>query len=436
LNILLVAIGSRGDIQPYVALGVAMASSGHAVTVCTSATFADLVRTHGLAYAPMGNGFIALMQSLEGRAGLERMSSISGALRTAAKLMSQVGPLQHEMLTEVWRSATQVRPDVIVLHPKLPGVVDIADALDVPAIVAPLFPQVVPTAAFPAVGFPELPLGIAYRRVTYRIVEAVTNWISGGAIRSWRRDSGLGKRPRTLGLMQDEHANPRLVMHGFSPVLCPRPKDWPATSVVTGHWPLPSNGRWEPPRALCKFLDAGPPPVYVGFGSMAGRHPERLAAMVVEALMKSGQRGVLATGWGGLGSVRLPKSVFLVEDIPHDWLFPRMSAVVHHGGAGTTVAGLRAGRPTVVCPFFADQPFWGARVYALGAGPPPVPQRGLTAVRLSDAITTAVSDPRMLKVALGIQQLLQDERGLQRAASAIEHIFSCHRSKQDQSCKS
>lgn len=433
MNILLVAIGSRGDIQPYVALGVAMVNSGHTVTVCASATFADSVRTHGLAYAHMGDGFIALMKSLEGRSGLERMGSISGALRTAANLMSQVGPLQQEMLMDVWRSVEQLRPDIIVFHPKLPGVADIADALDIPAIVAPLFPQVVPTATFPAVGFPDVPLGVAYRRFTYRIVEAVTNWISIGAIRAWRRDSGLGRRPNVLGLLQDQNGYQRLVLHGFSPVLCPPPDDWPATSVVTGHWPLPSDGRWKPPQALCEFLDAGPPPVYVGFGSMAGRNPKRLTALVVEALVHSGHRGVLATGWGGLESAALPKSVFSVEAVPHDWLFPRVSAVVHHGGAGTTVAGLLAGRPTVVCPFFADQPFWGARVHALGAGPRPIPQRGLTAMRLSEAITTAVNDPVMLKAALDVQRLLQDECGLQRAASEIERVYRSHRARKHQS---
>src|SRR5690606_18098906 len=379
LKVLLVTIGSRGDIQPYVALGKGLARAGHEVTLCSSAAYADSVRAQGLSYGHMGNGFVELMTSLEGRAGLERMGSLTGALRTVIGLARRVRPLQQEMLEDAWRVATRVRPDIILVHPKLPGVLDMADALGVPAIVAPLFPQLVETAAFPAVGFPDLRLGAGYRRGTYRLVDAITQRVAGGAIRAWRRNNGLGPRPAQQGLFTRRDGNPWPMLHGFSAVLCPRPDDWPASATVTGFWTLDTPSAWQPPVALRAFLEAGAPPVYVGFGSMAGRSPQRLTSIVLDALTRSGQRGILATGWGGLTEHALPEGVFAVAEAPHDWLFPRMAAVVHHGGAGTTAAGLRAGRPTVVCPFFGDQPFWGRRVHALGAGPESIPQRRLSA---------------------------------------------------------
>src|SRR5690606_35862025 len=161
---------------------------------------------------------------------------------------------------------------------------------------------------------------------------------------------------------------------------------------ITGYLFLDEQAGWQPPPALEAFLDAGEPPVYIGFGSMAGRDPEAMTALVVEALALCGRRGLLLTGWGGLHAGAVPESIFVLDAAPHSWLFPRMAAVVHHGGAGTTAEGLRAGVPAVVVPFLFDQPFWGARIEALGVGPAPIPRKQLTAARLAGAIHRAVSD--------------------------------------------
>jgi sterol 3beta-glucosyltransferase len=183
---------------------------------------------------------------------------------------------------------------------------------------------------------------------------------------------------------------------------------------------LDSAPGWTPSPELRDFLDAGPPPVYIGFGSMAGRNPERLGALVLDALARSGCRGIVATGWGGLAQQALPEHVFALREAPHDWLFPRVAAVVHHGGAGTTAAGLRAGKPSVICPFFADQPFWGRQVHRLGAGPEPVAQKRLTSERLAQAITRAVTDPTLLRAAQDIQRELRAERAIEATVTWIE----------------
>ncbi len=185
------------------------------------------------------------------------------------------------------------------------------------------------------------------------------------------------------------------MLSAYSPSIIPHPADWPDSVHITGYFFADTQADWQPSPELEAFLEAGDPPVYIGFGSMAGRDPEQFARLILEALAKSGQRGLLLTGWGGLHPESVPDNVFVVDSAPHSWLFPRMAAVVHHGGAGTTAEGLRAGVPSVIVPFILDQPFWGARIKALGLGPDPIPQKNLTADRLANAIKLAVTNSDM-----------------------------------------
>jgi sterol 3beta-glucosyltransferase len=180
---------------------------------------------------------------------------------------------------------------------------------------------------------------------------------------------------------------------------------------------------WAPPPELTAFLEAGDPPVYIGFGSMAGRRPQELASLAIEALAHSGQRGLLLTGWGGLRPESVPANVLVVPSAPHSWLFPRMAAVVHHGGAGTTAEGLRAGVPTVVVPFVLDQPFWGARIKALGLGPQPIPRKSLTAERLADAITVAVTDAGIRQRAQAVGLAVRGEDGVGGAVELVRRYL-------------
>jgi len=177
---------------------------------------------------------------------------------------------------------------------------------------------------------------------------------------------------------------------------------------------------WQPPRELVHFLEAGPPPVCVGFGSMPNPNVRETTNLVVRALSRAGQRGILLTGWGGLGDARGSEDVFLIEFVPHDWLFPNTAAVVHHGGAGTTAAALRAGVPSIVIPFMADQPFWGRRVFELGAGPKPIPRRGLSVDRLADAVRVAVEDQAMRARAVALGRQIDAEDGVARAVEAFQ----------------
>jgi UDP:flavonoid glycosyltransferase YjiC (YdhE family) len=215
-------------------------------------------------------------------------------------------------------------------------------------------------------------------------------------------------------------------LYGYSRHVVPRPPDWSARNHVTGYWFLDRSADWRPSSHLVDFLASGPAPVYVGFGSMREQDAAELTQIVVEALRRARQRGVLLTGQAGLGAGKLPDEIFAVEAIPHDWLFPRMAAVVHHGGAGTTAAGLRAGLPSVIVPFKYDQPFWGRRVWELGVGPRPIPRRHLSVERLADAITAAVSDKEMRRRAQALGERIRQEDGVANAVEAFEDHCRAH----------
>lgn len=422
MHVLVLTLGSHGDVQPFVALARGLQAAGHRATVCAPAFFEGFVTGEGVAYAPMDNGFVELLSTLETRAAVEDMGSLPGALRTVWRLLPKAGELQRRAFTDAWAAARSLRPDLIVFHPKIAAAPDMAHALGIPAVLALLFPQLVRTADFPAVGLPDWPLGKVYRRGTYALVQAITRRITRGPMRAWREAEGLGPRPRGLGMLTGAGGRPLPVLHGFSPLLCPVPRDWPAQAVATGDWPLPGGQGFEPAPELQRFLDDGPPPVYFGFGSMSGRSPAKKAAIVLEAVRRAGVRALIGRGWGGLAPEALPANVHAIGHVPHDWLFPRVAAVVHHGGAGTTHAGLRAGRPTLVCPFFGDQPFWGARVHALGAGPAPIPQRKLTPARLAAALEALVSQPTYARRAAELGEGLRAERGVENAVRWLEAL--------------
>jgi sterol 3beta-glucosyltransferase len=236
--------------------------------------------------------------------------------------------------------------------------------------------------------------------------------------------AGLGRFSGAASLDRQSDGRPIQVLHGVSRHVLPRPADWPPHAHLTGYWFLEDSGTWQPPAELADFLDAGDPPVYIGFGSMAGRDPRRVTGAVVEGLRLANVRGIIATGWGGLDGDDLPDTIMHITQAPHDWLFPRVSAVVHHGGADTTAAALRAGKPSVICPFIVDRFFWGRRMSALGAGSAPIPQKRLTAQRLAAAIRQVTTDAAVRATAAELGRRISQEDGVADAVTRIEAAMS------------
>jgi UDP:flavonoid glycosyltransferase YjiC (YdhE family) len=282
-----------------------------------------------------------------------------------------------------------------------------------------------PDFPFPSLP-PTLPLGGFLNSLTYPVLLEGFGLMFRKSINQFRQTTlQLSPLPRWTGLYGrlDKAGVPYL--YGFSPKVVPKPSNWKTRLHVTGYWFLEHPQDWTPPQDLLAFLAAGSPPVYIGYGSMTGREPERMTDMALAALAKTGQRGILLTGWGGICATDLPETVFKLESAPHDWLFPRMAAIVHHGGAGTSAAALRAGVPSVVVPFFGDQPFWAHRLLQLGVTPAPIPKSSLTVDRLAAAITIAVSDETMHQRVRAIGNQIRADNGVQQAVAAFQHCL-CH----------
>ncbi len=417
MRITITTAGSRGDVQPYVALGLGLEEVGHEVHLATYAPFEGFVRGHGLSYHPVsGDPDGAVAELLE--AGL---NPVKGA-QTFRRFL---GSTLEQNLAE-YREACRYADAVIYSPVGFLGH-HVAEKMGVPAIGAAVQPLFSRTRRFPSSllgkpldGFLEGGLlGDLYNRLTYPAAEQLFWQTMRPVVTEARAELGLASLP-FLGPFRDADQPCLPILYGWSPSVLPQPTEWRDQLCTTGYWLLDRPG-WQPPEELVDFLEAGPPPVSIGFGSMNNVDPEEITTWLLEALRRSGQRGILLTGWGGIGSADLPDEVFKANDVPHDWLFARVRLAVHHGGAGTTAASLRAGLPTVVVPFFLDQAFWGWRVAKLGAGPEPVPRKKLTSDRLSAAILRAATDADMEKRARLLGEKIRAEDGVARAVEAFHH---------------
>jgi sterol 3beta-glucosyltransferase len=265
-------------------------------------------------------------------------------------------------------------------------------------------------------------LGGPLNFLTHLIIEMMSWLPLRSIINQWRREQ-LGLPPASVNYPQQRRRQKAPMLFGFSPHVVPKPADWGDHIHVTGYWFLDQSADWQPPADLLDFLAAGPPPVFVGFGSMPSGNAEEMTDLVLQALARTKQRGLISTGGGDLSLADLPDHVFKVGIIPYEWLFPQMAAVVHHGGSGTTAISLQAGIPSIILPFFMDQPFWGQRVADLGVGPQPIPRKYLSIERLAAAITVATTDPEMQCRAIMLGEHIRAEDGVARAVEVLNRYL-------------
>jgi UDP:flavonoid glycosyltransferase YjiC (YdhE family) len=401
-----------------VALGAGLQAAGHAVRLATHFNFEALVTGRGLAFAPLHGDMEALMRDQEVGEALAKNNPLAQLALLQKKLI---------VLNEQWmRDCLAACQEAEMVVGGFGGIITgqpVAEKLGLPFVQAWLVPFL-PTRAFPAVSFPFLRnwLGGRLNRLSHVMGWRLLAWPMQRASvnRARRTVLNLPPAPAGDGPLAWLQQHPASVLNGFSPHVVPRPADWAEHVHVTGYWFLDPPADWQPPASLVDFLQAGSPPVYVGFGSMSHGDPAAATRRVLAALQMAGQRGVLLSGWGGLRAADLPPSVYMAETIPHSWLFPRVAAVVHHGGAGTTAAGLRAGAPTITAPFISlDQNFWGWRVADLGVGLPPISANRLTAKNLAEAIVQAVTDAGMRQRAAELGAKIRAEDGVGRAAAVL-----------------
>ncbi|MFJ6619041.1 glycosyltransferase [Kitasatospora sp. NPDC091335] len=410
MRILIATAGSRGDVAPFTGLGLRLRAAGHQVAVATHDTFAEPVRAAGLEFRPLPVDPRAELASAEGRR-LLRAGAGPGAVLQLLRLGRRFMPALGDGIAD----ATALGADLLLTTSTTSALGQVAaEAAGIPSIGLYLQP-LAPTREFAPAVTGTRSLGRSGNLLAGHAVQAATDRLFVPAVRGLRRRLGLP--PHGIAAARRNHP----VLHGFSPLVVPRPADWHPRLDVAGYWWPAGPPHWQPPARLLDFLAAGPPPVFVGFGSLVVPEPERLTAAVLAAARAARVRLLLQSGWSGLAAED-SDSVLTIGDTPHDWLFPRTAAVVHHAGAGTTAAVLRSGTPTVPVPAQLDAPFWAARLTMLGVSPGPVQLRALTPSRLAAALRLTLDDPRHRTRAQAVAAALATEDGTAKVLTAIDRV--------------
>lgn len=422
MKITVLAIGSRGDVQPAVALGKGLAARGHAVRVLCGTNFHPWIAKHGLEAAPAAVDIQAVMESDLGREWVAKGTNPMAQGRILQRLMDEYGwPIAEDIVRTCEGAEVILSSFTSDLNASA-----IAEASGAAHISAPLQPSPLATRHGPAALTAMAPrrdsvLNLLFGKLV--VEPMVWRWYGPVANRVRRERLGLAPIARKRAF---EALRRTPTIHGYSAHVSPRAPDWPDGWEVSGYWFLDEAEAYAPPEALTRFLAAGEPPVCIGFGSMSAGDAAPLTKLFVDAVAQSGRRAILLAGWSALGGVELPETILRLDAVPHDWLYPRVAAVVTHGGAGTVGASLRAGRPTVVVPHMADQLYWARRVAELGVGPPAIERPKLRAENLAAAIRAA-GDEEMRRRAEELGRRIREEDGVGRAVEMIERHLEARR---------
>jgi sterol 3beta-glucosyltransferase len=419
MRISIIAFGSRGDVQPHIALGVGLRAAGHEVRLVTHELFEPLIRGLGKDFFPVQVNPRAVV---EDEMGKQWLGSGGNFLLFFQRFSRIAAPLIQQAMLACWNACQGT--DAMICSPLAICVTSsVAEKLGIPCRIGAGQP-LTPTSAFAIPFFPDAPGRLPGRGVYHRLTYTLSARLFWQLLRTpinHARQQVLGLLPLPATWLYEQVQEQRLpILYYYSPSILPQPPDWSKNYFVTGYWFLDDYVDWQPQQALLDFLASGAPPIYIGFGSMNTQRAGEMTRVVLEALARTKQRGILSAGWSNIGNADLPDNVFKVDFVPHDWLFPQMAAVVQHGGAGTMAACLRAGVPPVVIPFFGDQPFWGRRFCALGLTPQPIPQKRLTAERLAKAISIATSDVALRARVKAMSERIQAENGVARAVERLK----------------
>lgn len=418
----LIALGTRGDVQPYLALGKALKAAGHSVQFMAGRNFEAMVTAQGLDFVPSVD-MEAVMKSEAGRKwAAETSHNPRKQLGQMKKLLQEYGDeMVRPIYTDLKNSDLLIAGTVSVAYAYA-----VAEKYDIPLISALLQPFL-PTRSGAASMVAAVSRGNSWLNILSGRFAQRIMWGVGKETTNKLRTATLGLASHTAkDFLQTGDSLPTL--QAFSRYIVPPPPDQASHVYTTGYWFLEDEATlasYRPEPELAEFLASGPAPIYMGFGSMTDSKPGQTLELMQQALAQTGQRAIIGGGWGGTDSHSVKDANILwLKEAPHGWLFPRCAAVVHHGGAGTTAAGLRAGVPALLVPHMSDQPYWGRRVYELGVGVKPIPRHKLTAENLAQAITQLTTDATLKEKAVSLGQQIRDEDGLGNALAAIEQIMA------------
>ncbi|CAG8384820.1 unnamed protein product [Penicillium salamii] len=426
LNIVVQVVGSRGDVQPFVALGAELRKHGHRVRLATHAIFEELVVGAGLEFFSIGGDPVELMSYMVRHPGLiPSMESLRAGdiQRKRASIKEILNGCWRSCLEPDQREGTPFVADAIIANPPSFAHIHCAQALGIPVHLMFTMPWTSTRA------FPHPLANMKYNGsdpsvgnlISYHFVEWLTWQGLGDLINAWRKEAlELDCIPATEGPNLAETLQVPFT-YCWSSALIPKPQEWGAHIDLCGFF-FREPVAYVPPPSLAEFLQSGPPPIYIGFGSIVLENMEATLKILLDAPKRTGVRAIIAKGWCHMQGEESP-NIYYIDDCPHEWLFQRVAAVVHHGGAGTTACGLRNGKPTTIIPFFGDM------VKATGAGPEPIPYKALTTEKLVDAITFCL-EPTTAAVARRIGDQINQENGVRAAVNS----FHAHLPRRDMEC--
>ncbi|MBC7841440.1 MAG: glycosyltransferase family 1 protein [Gemmatimonadaceae bacterium] len=419
MHLVIVTSGSRGDVQPYLALALRAMRGGHRVTLATHDVFRTWVEGQGVTFRSLHGDPKGMLSAPGARAWLSDGSRV-GLLRFAREFGREFTGLFDGLLADM--TAVTADADLIVHGMVCMAASQLHEIRGTPVMGGWLAP-LTPTRAFPVAGLTcRAPRsGWEERRnwISHLVGEQLLWQPSRTTVNRWRRGTLHTTPLPFLGPFSAQRTASYPVCYAYSPTVLPRPADWPEWIAPTGWWTL-DEPAFAPSAALSGFLDAGDAPVTIGFGSMTPQDCEWLTRVVLDACERAECRAILLQGWGTLGQAAMPTWAHVEPDVPHGWLYPRSSAIVHHGGAGTTGAAVRSGVPQVIVPLGFDQQFWGSRLHEMGVSPPPIRRRDLTASRLASAIRIARTDARLRDAAAALGDVVRREDGTGVALARIE----------------
>ncbi|KAI9078645.1 hypothetical protein K1719_039394 [Acacia pycnantha] len=414
LQIAILVVGTRGDVQPFLAIAKRLQEYGHHVRLATHANFDTFVRSAGVDFYPLGGDPRSLAEYMARNKGLIPSGPSEISLQRK-HLKSIIESLLPACTAPDLETGVPFRAQAIIANPPAYGHVHVAEALGVPIHIFFTMPWT-PTHEFPH-PLARVPRSAGYW-LSYIVVELMLWWGMRGLINDFRKRK-LKLAPIAYFSMYRGSISHLPTGYMWSPHVVPKPSDWGPSVDVVGYCFLNLGSEYQPREDFVQWMEKGPKPIYVGFGSMPLEDSKKTFDVILEALKDTGQRGIIDRGWGNLGNLEeIPEYAFLLEECPHEWLFPQCSAVVHHGGAGTTATGLKAGCPTAIVPFFGDQFFWGDRIYEKGLGPAPIPISELTCEKLLNAINFMLQ-PEVKSRAVEIAKLLESEDGVGAAMDAF-----------------
>ncbi len=418
MKITLITIGTHGDVRPYVALGKGLHEAGFDVCVATHEEFKPFVEGHGLRFHGVQGNPRAVLDSAVGQ---ELMASGTNVIKFFREFRNAAQKDMYDGFTDCYEAAQGA--DAIVFPFFVAAVGDqIARKLGCKSIMGYLQPTL-PTRDFPVIMLPTLHLGHGFNHLSHQSSEVLFWQFFHEVVARWTREVLRLPAPSRWQSPFKALAQRSLILMGYSRHLVPHPGDWPVQAHTTGFWLLPEANRYTPSVHLERFLARNPKPLYIGFGSMAEQEAQQLHSDIGQMLERTGQRAVVMAGWSRLKNEGVSEQIYHLEQVPHDWLFPQVSLVVHHGGAGTTATAAQAGVPQVIVPFFGDQPFWAQRIFGLQVGPRPIPRRELNGPRLEKAVEQILLKPRYRENARLLGERMEQEQGVQNAVALIQQFL-------------